>query len=92
MFTNSSTPFGFAELIKPSNYEQELVNFVCHRVWAYKDVKDLIASLQQEQPEVEFEKEEFVGVAESPLKTLMTAETQMIKITKSKVVVKIRKK
>jgi hypothetical protein len=28
-----------------------------------------IASLQQEQPEVELEKEEFVGVAESPLKT-----------------------
>ena len=71
---------------------EELGNFGCHRVWAYNDVKDLIASLQQEQPEVEFEKEEFVGVAESPLKTLMTAETQMIKITKSKVVVKIRKK
>lgn len=29
----------------------------------------IIDSLQQEQPEVDLEKEEYVGVAESPLKT-----------------------
>ena len=32
---------------------EELGNFGCHRVWAYNDVKDLITSLQQEQPEVD---------------------------------------
>ena len=32
---------------------EELRNFGCHRVWAYNDVKDLITSLQQEQPEVQ---------------------------------------
>lgn len=34
-----------------------------------KSLRSFITSLQQEQPEVDFEKEEFVGVAESPLKT-----------------------
>lgn len=29
---------------------EELGNFGCHRVWAYNDVKDLIASLQKEHP------------------------------------------
>ena len=36
---------------------EELGNFGCHRVWAYNDVKDLIAALQQEQPEVDLVKE-----------------------------------
>ena len=36
---------------------EELGNFGCHRVWAYNDVKDLITSIQQEQPEVDLEKE-----------------------------------
>lgn len=39
------------------------------KVVACEDLKTLITSLQQEQPEVDFEKKEFVGVAESPLKT-----------------------
>jgi hypothetical protein len=36
---------------------------------AVNKVLKIITSLQQEQPEVDLEKEEFVGVAESPLKT-----------------------
>ena len=36
---------------------EELGNFGCHRVWAYNDVKDIISSLQQEQPEVELDEE-----------------------------------
>ena len=36
---------------------EELGNFGCHRVWVYNDVKDLITSIQQEQPEVDLEKE-----------------------------------
>ena len=36
---------------------EKLGNFGLHRVWAYNDVKDLITSLQQEQPEVDLEKE-----------------------------------
>ena len=39
------------------------------KIQAYKEILSLITSLQQDQPEVDFEKEEFVGVAESPLKT-----------------------
>lgn len=31
---------------------ETLGNFGSHRVWAYNDVKDLIESLQQEQPEL----------------------------------------
>lgn len=36
---------------------------------AYQETLSLIDSLQQEIPEVDLEKEEYVGVAESPLKT-----------------------
>lgn len=36
---------------------------------ACESLLDFVISLQQEQPEVDLEKEEFVGVAESPLKT-----------------------
>lgn len=34
-----------------------------------EEVLSIIESLQQEKPEADLEKEEFVGVAESPLKT-----------------------
>ena len=36
---------------------EKLGNFGSHRVWAYNDVKDIIDSLQQEQPEADLEKE-----------------------------------
>jgi hypothetical protein len=39
------------------------------RIDELKGLLIYITSLQQEQPEVDLEKEEFVGVAESPLKT-----------------------
>ena len=36
---------------------EKLGNFGAHRAWAYNDVKDIIGSLQQERPEVDFETE-----------------------------------
>ena len=35
---------------------EELGNNGSHRIWAYNDVKEIVSSLQQEQPEVDFEK------------------------------------
>lgn len=39
------------------------------RVGSQSDIDNLIRQEKQKQPEVDLEKEEFVGVAESPLKT-----------------------
>lgn len=36
---------------------EKLGNFGSHRVWAYNDVKDIIDSLQQVQPEIDLKKE-----------------------------------
>ena len=48
---------------------EEVAEYYRGKEVAYDETSSLIASLQQEWPEVDFEKEEFVGVAESPLKT-----------------------
>ena len=43
--------------------------FWAGQISAFKGAIKITESLQQEQPEVDLEKEEFVDVAESPLKT-----------------------